>query len=440
MSDSKNDIFNTMPVPKAYFSMTIPVVLSSLGGVIYNLADTYFISKTGSTNLVAGVSLCAPLMLIMVAFGDIFGIGGSSSITRFFGSKEDEKAKGTASFCFYCATFIGIVFALLMLLLKNPILTLLGVTTETYTYANDYYLFIVPYAPLCIMGVTFSNIIRAEGLVKENLFANIIGYVANIILDPIFIFNLNMGAAGAALATTISRLITVSIFAFVITTKSQKLSLSPKYLSFTDTEIVSILTIGIPASMVNILNSLITAITNKFLLLYGVNEVAAMGIASKINMITIMVMVGMAFGCQPLLGYNYGARNDERLKKILVFDIKAILTVTISCALILSIFSSQLMTLFLDDLTIQGLGKIMIRFLVASIPFAGICTVFVTLFQAEGKALPAFILTICRQGILFIIAIFLLHATFGYYGILATNLVADSLSAVLSIAIYKKIR
>ena len=223
-----NDLFEKAPIPKAYFSFELPVVFSMVISLVYNMADTYFIAATGNTNLVAGVSLGAPIFTLMIALGDIFGLGGSSVISRLFGKKMDEDGKRLSVFCFYGAIVCGIVVAVLMMLFRAQILTLLGAKADTVQYASDYYTWLVIGAPFIILSFTPSNLLRTEGFSVASMTGTVLGSVINIILDPIFIFVLGMGAAGAAIATVIGNIGADLFFDFFLTDKSKRLSINPK--------------------------------------------------------------------------------------------------------------------------------------------------------------------------------------------------------------------
>ena len=183
----QNDLFEKAPVHKAYFSFALPVVFSMVISLIYNMADTYFIAGTGNTNLVAGVSLGAPIFTLMIALGDIFGLGGSSVISRLFGQKKDEDGKRLSVFCFYGAIVCGVIVAAVMMIFRAPILQVLGADSDTIVYASQYYTWLVLGAPFIILVYTPSNLLRTEGFAVGSMTGTVLGAVVNIILDPIFI-------------------------------------------------------------------------------------------------------------------------------------------------------------------------------------------------------------------------------------------------------------
>ena len=434
---NNNDLFEKAPISKAYFKLALPVVLSMVISLVYNMVDTFFVAQTQNTNLVAGVSLCAPIFTLMIALGDIFGIGGSSVISRLFGQKQDKEGKNVSGFCFYGAIVCGLIVSIIMMIARKPILTLLGTNQATLPYASQYYTYMALGATLIIVSLTPSNLMRTEGLATESMIGTITGSIVNMILDPIFILYLNMGAGGAAIATIIGYFASDLVFIYLTLKKSKKLSISLKYTHITKDELISIFTIGIPASITNLMSSFAMAITNNYLVVFGNDKVAAMGIVLKINMIVLLVMIGFAFGAQPLIGYNYGAKNTKRLKEIIKFDLLVEIIFALCTSVTLALFTPSFIKIFMNDSTIIQSGTLMLRFLLLSSPCVGIILVFTTLFQSEGKALPALLLSIGRQGVVFVICIIVLSHIFGYYGIICSQTIADILTAIMALVLYK---
>lgn len=316
-----DQLFERSSIKKAYFTLAMPVVLSSAVIIIYNLVDTFFVSKTQNPDLVAGVSQGAPVFSLLIAIGDIFGLGGSSLISRLFGEKRDHEARLASGYCFYVSIIVGILMTIIMVAFQTPILHLLGATTATWQYVREYYLVIAFGAPFIVFGLTPTNILRTEGLAVQSMTASMVGTIFNIILNPIFIFPCGLGAAGSALATVVSNIIGDVLMIYYLNTKSQKLTTSIHETRLSPTLQKEIYSIGIPASITNIMVMFSMALTNRYLIAYGSTSVAAMGIANKINTIIFMVMVGFAFGAQPLIGYAYGAKNQKRFNETVRFDI-----------------------------------------------------------------------------------------------------------------------
>ncbi len=435
----QNELFESASVPKAYMKLALPVVLSMMVSLVYNMVDTYFIALTGKQELVAGVSLAAPIFTLMIAFGDIFGLGGSSLISRLFGEKREEEAKRASAFCLWAAIGFGIFVTIVLLVFRTPILKLLGTDAATFEYAGEYYTWIAVGAASIILGLVPSNILRTEGLAMQAMAGSILGSIVNIILDPVFIFGLGQGAAGAAMATVIGNVIADVYYIYVMNKKAKRLSVSLKEIKIPGTMIHDILVIGIPASITNLMQSIMIMITNHYLIAYGTDKVAAMGIALKANMISAFILVGFAFGGQPLVGYNYGARNKKRLKEILrfayLFEAGLALVFTIS----ISVFAPAIIKIFMNQSDIITNGAMMLRFQQLGMVFMAVTLVSTCVCQSVGSAAGAFALSISRQGVLYAISLMVLNAIFGYTGIIATQACADVLTAVIALAIIRKV-
>lgn len=432
----QNDLFEKAPVHKAYFKFALPVVFSMVISLIYNMVDTYFIARTGNTNLVAGVSICAPVFTLMIAIGDIFGLGGSSVISRLFGQRRDNDGKRLSVFCFYAAFLCGILIEVLMLLLRQPILYLLGADAETFAYALQYYTYLALGAPFIIVSYTPSNQLRTEGFTNESMAGTILGAVVNMVLDPVFISALGLGAAGAAIATVIGNICADLFFVWVLLVKSKRLSINPAGFHITSAEIGRIMAIGIPASITNLMQSFGIALTNRYLLPYGNDKVAAMGIVMKVNLIAVLVLIGFAFGAQPLIGYNYGAKNKARLSEILRFSYAFECGMAVLLAGILSLAAPAMIRIFMSDESIIAVGVPMLRMQQSGMVFIAVILVTTCTFQSAGKAVGAFLLSVSRQGVIFAAVIYLASKLFGYSGVLLAQAVSDMLTAILAVGLF----
>ena len=434
------ELFENAPVWKAYFKISLPVVFSMVVTLVYNMVDTFFVAGTQNASLVAGVSQCTPLFMLMLALGDIFGLGGSSLISRLFGQKDDETARNVSGFCFYAAIVCGLIVTVLMFAFQGPVLRVLGATSDTLKYASQYYFWIALGAPLIILSLTPSNIIRTEGLALQSMIASVAGSIVNIALDPLFIFTFKMGAGGAALATVMGYVLSDALLIYYILKKSTNLTVSVRHVKIKRQLATSVFLIGIPASLTNLMQSYNMTIINRYLIDYGSKAVAAMGIAIKVNMIIMMIMVGFAFGAQPLIGYSYGAKDNKRLQKIIRFDLLVEVGFSALAAVFIIIFAPQLIGMFMNDASVVSYGTGMLRWFTLTTPFCGIVLVLTTCFIAMGKAVPSFVLSISRQGVIFTVVILITAACFGYDGIICAQPVADFLTAVVGIFMYAAAR
>ena len=427
--------FDTKHLYRSYFKMALPVVLGLAVTLVYNLADTFFIAQTNDTNLIAGVSLCAPVFTTLMAFGNIYGQGGSSLISRMLGQNNLDGTARISAFSFYIAIATGAVLAVVMTLFRSPLLTLLGASAETLDYAQSYYTVLTLCAPIIVLSFIHSNLVRCEGLANESMIGTILGAVVNIILDPILISGLGMGALGAAVATVIGYLCSVMYFLLVLRKKSHCLSVKLSQCHVRADELRQILGVGITAALSNLMQSLTVIVINQFLLAYGNDKIAAMGIVLKVNMIAQLILTGFAFGGVPMYGYLYGAKQQDTLKKLLRFCLLFLCGLSLVLTAFLCLAATPLMQLFVQDSALVATGAEMLRWQAATAVFAGIILLLTVLFQATGKIVPAFLLSISRQGVVFIVVLAVCVRLFTYNGVIIAQAVADVLSAFLALGL-----
>ena len=428
-----DSLFDTKHLYRSYFKMAFPVVLGLVVTLIYNLADTFFIAQTNDTNLIAGVSLCSPVFTALMAFGNIYGQGGSSLISRMLGKQDADGVKRVSSFCFYIAMVTGVVLAIVMSVFHKPILSLLGADADTLPHAFDYYIVLVLCAPIMVLSFIHSSLIRCEGMSTESMIGTVIGAVVNIILDPILISAFGMGAMGAAIATVIGYLCSVLYFLWLLHKKSRCLSVNPAQCRVEGDELRQILGVGVTAALSNLMQSLCVIVMNQFLLPYGNDKIAAMGIVLKINMIAQLVLTGFAFGGVPLFGYLYGAGKRSDMKKLVRFCICFLSVFSLVLTAILCLFAAPLMSVFLKDAAMIAAGAEMLRWQAVSTVFAGIVLLLTVLFQSTGKVAPSFVLSISRQGVAFVAALLVCVKLFAYNGVLMGQAVADVVSAIIAV-------
>lgn len=433
-----DELFAKAPIKKVYFKLAFPVVLGMITTMIYNLADTMFVAKTGNTDLVAGVTIGAPLFTFLIAVSDIFGLGGSSLISRLFGEKRYDLSKRISSFCLFGSVIVGIILTILLLVFAKPILILLGAKTSTYSYAFDFYRIIALGSVFIIFSLVPQNLIRTEGLAFEAMLSTMIGTILAIILDPIFLFVLKWGATGVGLANIIGYLVTDLLLIFFTIKNAHYISLNPKIMKISGQNIKDVIAIGIPGSITNFAQSFGMALLNSSLAAYGANKVAAMGITQKIYSIVILVIVGFAFGAQPLIGYNYGAKNWQRLKDILRFDTIVLVSYAIVVGGALIILAKPVTALFMNQPSIVSAGSYMLIATIITTPFVGIILVYTTVFQSIGNAWGAFVMAITRQGIIYFIVLEILKSTLGYHGIVWSQALSDILTWIIGYFMFKK--
>lgn len=434
----ENEIFYESNVPKAYIRLSLPLVLSMVVTLIYNLADTFFVAQTGDTNLVAGVSLGMPVFTLLMAIGNIFGQGGSSVISRLLGQKDERGIRRVSSFGFYITMMLGVLIAALMLIFRVPLLRVLGADADTFFHASNYYTYLAVGAPIVMLSFIHSNFLRAEGMSKESMLGTVLGAVVNIVLDPIFISLLGFGAGGAAVATVIGYLFSDVFFAIVVLRKSKVLSISLQEVKVPMNHIGQILGVGIPAAIVNVMQSVSVVFVNQFLLPYGNGKIAAMGIVMKVSMIALLLLTGFAFGGQPLFGYYYGSGDKKRLSQLLRFCVKFMSVIALLLTAIVFAAAPFLIRFFMNDASIVADGTIMLRLQISTMPFVGIILLMSIIFQSMGKVAGSFILSISRQGVIFLIVLIAANYTVGYMGIIASQAISDVITAIITLMMFNK--
>lgn len=434
MSEQKT-LFEDMPIPKAYMKLAVPVILGMVVSLVYNLTDTYFISLAGDTDLIAGIALCGPVFSIQIGLGDVFGVGGSSLISRLLGKGEESRAKNISAFCFYAALGLGLVYALILLIFDDSILMALGTDADTLPHASAYYHYLLLGAPVQILCTVPLNLLRTEGLSNDSMIGSVIGTVTNIVLDPVFIYLLRLGSAGAAIATDIGHYATAGYYIFVMLKKSRKLSIDPRQIRIGKKDLGSLLAIGVPSCVTSLLSSFGSAMLNRALLGYGNDRVAVMGISGRISSIPLMVLIGFAFGGQPLVGYNYGKGSQKHLKAIFRFAYTAGILLALGMELVIIALARPLIRIFLKDPDLIALGIPILRIQSTTMFLQALVLVTTCCFQAMGRALSALILSVCRQGLLLYIFLPILSSVFGYMGIICTQPVCDITAAVIAVCL-----
>ena len=420
------DVFEHYPVPRAVASFAIPSILTSLVTVFYNMADTFFVGQTGDPNQVAAVSLATPVFLLLLACGNIFGIGGSSFLSRALGEGNREKVKKISCFCFFSCILVGLLMMFLFLGAMPVILKMAGSSPNTEGFAKEYLSRCAYGAVFVVPSVALGNIVRAEGAIKTSMFGMMLGTVVNIILDPIMILWMGMGVKGAAWATVIGNISSVVFYlGYIIFSRRTLLSVNPKYFSVREGILFGVLVIGIPAFLNNLLMSTSNVLMNNFLVKYGDVSVAAMGVAMKANMLVIFLQLGIAMGLQPLIGYCYGAKNYSRLKSVMKFSMICSVIIGSTLTVLYLIFSKEIVGVFIQNEDVIIYGEKMLRALMLSSSVIGIMFVFTFSFQAMGKAVSSLVLSVSRQGLIFFPVLILGNMFFGLNGIIFAQPIAD---------------
>lgn len=436
MSTDTLTVFERAPVPRAVLKNAIPAMAAMLMVLIYNLADTFFIAQTHNDILVAAVSLATPVFLIFMALGTIFGIGGTSVISRAFGQGQAEYAKKVCSFCMWGCVAVGVVMSAAFLLFMDQLLTLIGASADTWKPARTYLTVVALGGPFVLISNCYSNILRAEGQPNRAMVGQVLGNLLNVVLDPIMILTFRWGIAGAAIATVIGNIAGAGYYILYYLRGQSTLSIHIRDFSFKDRICTGVLSIGIPASLGSLLMSVSQIIVNARMAGYGDMALAGMGVAMKVTMMTGMVCIGFGQGVQPLLGYCVGAGLWERFRRIMRFSVLFSLALSATMTGLCYLLRDSIIRVFLTDAASFDYAVTFTGILLTTSFLFGVFYVLTNALQAMGAAAQALIINLSRQGIIYIPALFILQAVLEANGLAWAQPVADLLSTALVAALY----
>lgn len=435
--DKTVEIFEHAPIPRAVFVNTIPSVISMIMVLVYNLADTFFIGQTGNALMVAAVSLATPAFLFFMAVGMLFGIGGTSLISRMLGQGRKEDASHASSFCFWTGALIGVMGMVIILLAINPVSRLVGATPATESYVKQYLQIVAIGVPFLVVSNAFSNIIRAEGNANKAMMGMILGNLTNIILDPVMILWFGWNVAGAAVATVIGQVVSAGFYIAHFVMGRSSLSIRLRDYRARGQIATGVLAIGIPASLNSVLMSTSNVLVNNLMTAHDDMAVAGLGVAMKVNMVAVMLLIGVGTGIQPLLGYNFGSGNRKRFMGILRFSLILAISLSLLMSVICYLGAGPMVSAFLEDANAYDFGMQFARTLIISGPVLGVLFVMINTIQSMGAAVPSLILSISRQGLLYIPILFLFNGVFHTASTLVlAQPVTDYLSTALSIVLF----
>ena len=440
----KTYLFEQAPIPKAVMSLAVPGVLSSLVMVIYNLADTFFVSMLQSAVQNSAVTLVAPVMLAFNAVNNLFGVGASSMMSRALGRKDFDTVRRASAFGFCCALLCGVLFSVLVSLLRGPLLTLLGADEVTCAATADYLFWTVCLGAVpSILNVVLAYLFRAEGAALHASIGTMSGCVLNILLDPIFIlpWGLNMGAAGAGCATFVSNCVACGYFLVLLAVRRGKtmVCIHPQYFSLQRNIVRGVCGVGVPASIQNLLNVAGMTVLNNFTAAYGPDAVAAMGIAQKVCMVPMYASMGVGQAVMPLVGYNFSAGNQRRMKEGFVFATKVSLAFQLLIVVLFCLIPRTVITLFIRDAQIVSYGAAFLRGLALAQPFLCMDFLAVGVFQACGMGGKSLLFAVLRKVVLEIPALFILNTVFPLYGLAYAQVCAEAVLSAAAVLMLRRI-
>ena len=434
VKNDKTELFESMPVGKALLTMAIPTIISQLITMIYNLADTFFIGMSNDPYKVAAASVVSVLFFMLTGLSNLFGVGGGSLLSRLLGEKRENDARRVGAFSIYGSLVVAAVYSVICFFFTEPLARLLGASDNTVGYASSYLFWVVVIGAIpSTVSMTMSHLLRGAGYSRESGTGLAIGGISNIILDPLFMFVLlpdGNEVTGAAIATLLSNTITLLYFLFVYYRLRGKtvLSLSPKYAHLEKNLIIGIFSIGLPSALTALLANITSIVKNNLTAGYGDVELAAYGIVMKADMLPLNIGMGLCQGMMPLVAYNYAAKNYPRMESIT--KAARISGMAIACVFIaiFEIFAPQIVWLFIRNEATIAYGTNFLRIACLATPFMIANFQKIYCLQAMGKGKESLILGICRQGLFAIPILLLLNHFVGLYGVVAAQLISDSIT------------
>ena len=445
--DGKADqerIFESLPVPSALRVMIVPAVISQLIVLIYNMADTFYVGQTNNPYMVAAAALILPVFNITLCLAGLAGIGGGALISRLLGENREEEARRVSVFSLYLAILIAAVFALGMGIFMKPLLNLLGAGENTYEYARQYaFCVIVAGGIPTVLSNVLSNLIRSIGYSRQAGTGIVLGGLLNIALDPLFMFVLlphGCEVLGAGAATCLSNCIACVYFIVVVCRmgKESIVTFHPKVGRPERESIAAVFTVGIPSAVATLLFDLDYVIIDKLMVSYHDLALAAIGIVLKVERFPLNVGIGICQGMMPLVAYNYAAGNKKRMEDTIRISRMLGLVIAGISILLYEIFAAQFIRLFISDAQTVEMASAFLRIRVLATPLMFLSFFTVYLFQAFGMGKRSLFLGMMRWLVFNIPMLFLLNAVFGMYGIVWSQVTADTLTVILSFYIYRK--
>ncbi len=420
-------------IGKLLLKLSLPSAIGMMVHALYNFVDTIFIGRGVGVDAIGGLIIAFPFQMIIVALAGIIGIGGASLISRSLGSGNRERAYQTAANSIMMAVFLGIFSATIGLTFLDNWLRLFGATDVLIGYSRDYLSILLYGAIFTSFGMVANNIVRAEGRAIIAMSTMLIGTFINLILDPIFIFVLEMGIRGAAIATIISQVFSAGFLLYFFLARKSSLEIKLRHFKINPDILKEITSVGFPTFVRQAGGSVMLVVVNNMLGKYGGDiYISCFGIIQRFFMMLFMTIFGIVQGLQPIVGYNYGALKIDRVKEALKIALITASIICISAFMILMIFPTQMIGIFSDDARLIEIGKVSLRLIIPAIPLVGFQIVAASLFQALGKAKPALILGMSRQLLFLIPLVIVLPMFLGINGVFLAFPSADLLAVVLT--------
>ncbi|BGE81672.1 MATE family efflux transporter [Staphylococcus petrasii] len=438
MKDEQLYYFEESPIFKAMMHFSLPMMIGSLLSVIYGILNVYFIGFLDNSHMISAISLTLPIFAVLMAFGNLFGVGGGTYISRLLGAKDYTKSHYVSSFSIYSSFIFGVIIAIIATPFTDQIASVLGASGQTLKFTSDYLKVQFLSTPFVILFFVLEQFARAIGKPIISMIGMISSVVLNMILDPILIFGFHLDVVGAALGTAISNLVAALFFIIYIEIKDETLSLNIKHAKPTKEMVQEIFKIGIPAFLMVVLMGVTGLVVNLFLAHYGNYAIASYGISFRLVQFPELIIMGLSEGVIPLIAYNF-VSNKTRMKDTIKAVILSIAAIFAVCMTIVLLFGHSIVQLFSTDPQIVTLATFILKVTMTSLLLNGIGFLFTGMLQATGQGRGATIMAIA-QGTVIIPVLFVLNALFGLPGVVWSLLIAETICALLAMLIVYLLR
>ncbi|MCJ1661506.1 MATE family efflux transporter [Staphylococcus sp. NRL 18/288] len=438
MKDEQLYYFEESPIFKAMMHFSLPMMIGSLLSVIYGILNVYFIGFLDNSHMISAISLTLPIFAVLMAFGNLFGVGGGTYISRLLGAKDYTKSHYVSSFSIFSSFIFGVIIAIIATPFTDQIASVLGASGQTLKFTSDYLKVQFLSTPFVILFFVLEQFARAIGKPIISMIGMISSVVLNMILDPILIFGVHLDVVGAALGTAISNLVAALFFIIYIAIKDDTLSLNIKHAKPTKEMVQEIFKISIPAFLMVVLMGVTGLVVNLFLAHYGNYAIASYGISFRLVQFPELIIMGLSEGVIPLIAYNF-VSNKTRMKDTIKAVILSIVAIFAVCMTIVLLFGHSIVQLFSTDPQIVTLATFILKVTMTSLLLNGIGFLFTGMLQATGQGRGATIMAIA-QGTVIIPVLFVLNALFSLPGVVWSLLIAETICALLAMLIVYLLR
>ncbi|MDK0563861.1 MATE family efflux transporter [Clostridium perfringens] len=423
------------PIKKAIAHLSIPMMIGMSAGTIYNVINAYFIGLMNDTAMISAITLGLPIFTVLMAFGNMFGVGGGTFITRLVAKNEDEKAKKVAGYTFYTSIIFGILLGIIAFLSIGPIVKLLGADANTLSYTTQYSTTLFTGGFSIILNFALEQIVRSEGASKESMYGMFISVIISTILDVLFILILNMHVYGAALSIILANIASSIYYIWYLETKSENLKGFLHFFKLSLKDQTEIYKIGVSELIQSAFLIVTTLLLNNFSIQHGEGVVASFGIALRIVQIPEFFTMGIVLGVMPLIAYNFSNKNLSRLKESIKYSTLFIFVISVLFAGIVYIFRNQVMHAFSSDTSVLQIGSYILVAMLISTIFNGLTALFMTIYQASGEGIATGIIAI-SQGCLYIPVVITLHYFYGLHGLIWSMTITEITTCLIGIVLF----